>query len=105
MVLLVAYNNVALIIGINKYVKVDYKADLMETHDAIDNIEKKILEEFGVNLTIHMDPIQTDNEEVNRLKEIVTNTINNIDPILHIHDFRVVFGPTHTNILFDIVTL
>lgn len=41
MVLLVAYNNVALIIGINKYVKVDYKADLMETHDAIDNIEKK----------------------------------------------------------------
>ena len=81
MVLLVAYNNVALIIGINKYVKVDYKADLMETHDAIDNIEKKILEEFGVNLTIH------------------------IDPILNIHDFRVVFGPTHTNILFDIVTL
>ena len=46
MVLLVAYNNVALIIGINKYVKVDYKADLMETHDAIDNIEKKIIEEL-----------------------------------------------------------
>ena len=85
------------------HVEVDYKADLMATHDAIDNIEKKVLEEFGVNLTVHMDPIQTDNEEVNKLRKIVTETIYGIDPILNIHDFRVVFGPTHTNILFDIV--
>ena len=85
------------------HVEVDSNANLMETHDSIDNIEKRVLEEFGVQLTVHMDPIQTDNPEVNRLRELVTETINKIDNILSIHDFRVVFGPTHTNILFDIV--
>ena len=50
-----------------------------------------------------MDPIETDNEEVNNLRKIVTETIYNIDNVLNIHDFRVVKGPTHTNILFDIV--
>ena len=85
------------------HVEVDSNADLMETHDAIDNIERNVLYEFGVNLTVHMDPIQTDNPEVNRLKNIITEAIHNIDKVLSIHDFRVVFGPTHTNILFDIV--
>ena len=85
------------------HVEVDSKANLMETHDAIDNIERNVLLEFGVNLTIHMDPIETDNEEVNRLKSIITKTVHEIDEVLSIHDFRVVFGPTHNNILFDIV--
>ena len=85
------------------HVEVDSKADLMETHDAIDNIEKKIFTNHGVYLTVHMDPIETDNEEVNNLRKVVTETIHNIDSVLSIHDFRVVKGPTHTNILFDIV--
>lgn len=85
------------------HVEVDSKADLMATHDAIDNIEKDIFMNHGVYLTIHMDPIETDNEEVNNLRKIVSETIHNIDSVLNIHDFRVVKGPTHTNILFDIV--
>ena len=84
------------------HVEVDSKADLMATHDAIDNIEKDIFMNHGVYLTIHMDPIETDNEEVNNLRKIVSETIHNIDSVLNIHDFRVVYGDTHTNILFDV---
>jgi cation diffusion facilitator family transporter len=85
------------------HVEVDSKQDLLEIHDVIDNIEKAVMTEFGVALTIHMDPIQTDNEEINLLREKVKTAIKTVSPCLSIHDFRVVIGPTHTNILFDMV--
>ena len=85
------------------HVEVDSNGDILEVHDAIDNIEKAVFNEFGVALTIHMDPIQIDNEEINELRERVKNAIHSISCRLSIHDFRVVVGPTHTNILFDMV--
>ena len=83
--------------------KSSLSGEIVVVYVVLCSIKFDLLEEFGVNLTVHMDPIQTDNEEVNKLRKIVTETIYGIDPILNIHDFRVVFGPTHTNILFDIV--
>ena len=85
------------------HVEVDAKQDMLEIHDIIDNIERSVLKEFGVELTIHMDPIQTDNEEINELRTRVKEAVKSISNRLSIHDFRVVIGPTHTNIIFDMV--
>ena len=85
------------------HVEVDANGDILEVHDEIDNIEKAVYNQFGALVTIHMDPIQTDNEEINELKKRVEKAIYEIDNNLSFHDFRVVIGPTHTNILFDIV--
>lgn len=84
------------------HIEVDKNRDFIESHDMIDNIEKHIFSELGVQTTIHMDPIVTDNEEVNKLKELVRASVKEIDERLDIHDFRCVFGVTHTNVLFDI---
>lgn len=54
-------------------------------------------------MTIHMDPIETDNEQVNLSLDMIRNIILDIDPCLQIHDFRLVAGDTHTNLIFDIV--
>jgi cation diffusion facilitator family transporter len=85
------------------HVEVDANGDILKVHDEIDNIEKAVYNQFGALVTIHMDPIQTDNEEINELKKRVEKAIFEIDNNLSFHDFRVVIGPTHTNILFDIV--
>lgn len=85
------------------HVEVDAKSDLMLIHDVIDNIERNVFKEFGVELTIHMDPIQIDNEEINEIRNKVIAIVSEIDTSLSIHDFRVVIGPTHTNLIFDMV--
>lgn len=84
------------------HVEVDAAEDILVSHDMIDNIEKDINKQMGVQLVVHLDPVVTDNEEINELKEKVHKMVKQIDPLLSIHDFRVVFGKTHTNILFDI---
>ena len=75
----------------------------MISHDMIDNIERDFKEQLNIVLSIHLDPIETDNEEVNFNKEKVSLILKNIDENLSFHDFRMVFGETHTNILFDVV--
>lgn len=85
------------------HVEIDANMKMLDAHDAIDNIEKRINEEYGVELTVHMDPIQIDNEEINALRVRVKEAVRNIDKLLSMHDFRVVIGPTHTNIIFDLV--
>ncbi len=84
------------------HVEVDGRADLFKSHDMIDNIEVGIMEKFGIMATIHMDPISPEDEFVLSLKEYTKNAIKNIDGRLSIHDFRVVHGDTHTNLIFDI---
>ena len=83
--------------------EVDSAVDVNVSHDMIDNIEKDFLEEKNINLVIHLDPINTKCEETNRLKERVSNGLYRIDPSLKFHDFRIVKGNTHTNLIFDIV--
>lgn len=88
---------------ISLHAEVPADADLLETHDAIDNIERRLRQELNCEAVIHMDPILTDDETTNRLKKIVADLLSTIGEGVSIHDFRVVTGPTHTNLIFDIV--
>ena len=84
------------------HVEVDGKADVFETHDMIDNIERKLRHDCGIEATIHMDPIVTDDERVTRLRARVEAAVREVDPALRIHDFRFVEGATHSNLIFDV---
>ena len=75
--------------------------DIFVLHDVIDSIEKELQEKLGCNAVIHMDPIATDDETVNAMKEKVLEAVGKISPEITIHDFRIVHGPTHTNVIFD----
>ena len=85
------------------HAEVDGKDDIYELHDMIDNVERRIKNDFGISCTIHMDPIVTSDEEVNALKRFLENVLHEIGYDFSIHDFRVVIGATHTNLIFDIV--
>lgn len=85
------------------HVEIDSKMDIMKAHDMMDNIEKDFKDELGISLTIHMDPIVVGDPEIDMLQTKVVQAIHNLDKELKIHDFRVVKGITHTNILFDCI--
>lgn len=85
------------------HVEVDGYSDMFVAHDIIDNIEDEISHKYGVELTIHMDPIDTKNKEIPLLKEKITSILEGIDKDIKFHDLRLVAGPSHTNILFDVV--
>ena len=84
------------------HVEVDGKVDVFESHDMIDNIERDLRRDCGIEATIHMDPVVTDDERINALKPLVQRAVEEIDSSLRIHDFRFVEGATHTNLIFDI---
>ena len=84
------------------HAEVDGKGDFFEAHDLIDNIEKQLFAEYNITCTIHMDPIVTDDEHINQLKEKTQAAVKKIDEQFRIHDFRCVAGPTHTNLIFDV---
>ena len=85
------------------HTEVDGKGDFFTLHDAIDNIERELTAECGCHATIHMDPIESDNETVLAMREKVAELVKRIDPAITIHDFRLVPGKTHTNVIFDAV--
>jgi len=85
------------------HAEVDGKGDVFLLHDAIDNIEKDIYNEHGILCTIHMDPISTDDEEVNKLRAFTEEVVKTVCGAASIHDFRTVVGKTHTNLIFDVV--
>ena len=84
------------------HVEVDGEANVYHMHDVIDNIEKRLHDELGIIATIHMDPVVTNDETVNALREMTTEILTGIDERLSMHDFRVVAGPSHTNLIFDV---
>ena len=85
------------------HAEVDGKKDIYQLHDMIDNLERDIKEKLGIACTIHMDPIVTDDEAVVSLKMFLHQTMTECGIELDIHDFRVVIGESHTNLIFDIV--
>ena len=84
------------------HAEVDGRENFFEVHDLVDNIEKQLLAEHNITCTIHLDPVVTDDEQINALKLEVENVVKGINEKLRIHDFRCVVGPTHTNLIFDI---
>ena len=88
---------------ISLHAEVPAHGNLLEIHDEIDNIEKELQDKLFCTATIHMDPIVTNDARINGLKDKVTALVQEIEPGLDIHDFRVVEGNTHANIIFDIV--
>ena len=85
------------------HAEVPQDADILDAHDAIDHIEREIKEKFGIETTVHMDPIATADEKINQLRRQVADLARVVEPEMTIHDFRVVRGPTHTNVIFDAV--
>lgn len=88
---------------ISLHAEVSAKADILTIHDVIDNAESRLSGELGCIAVIHMDPVVTDDAFTNELCERITALVGGVDPQLTLHDFRVVPGPTHTNIIFDVV--
>lgn len=86
---------------ISLHAEVSDHADLIEAHDAIDNLEKELAHELGCDAVIHMDPIAADDEETKTAKNEAQKRVREIDERITIHDFRMVKGPTHTNVIFD----
>lgn len=76
---------------------------IMEIHDVIDIIERDIFNEFGMIISIHMDPIVVDDEKINALRKMTSDLVTEMSEEMSIHDFRVVDGPTHTNLIFDLI--
>ncbi len=85
------------------HAEVDGSDDIYKLHDMIDNVERRMKEELNITCTIHMDPIVTNDETVNSLKEMLLGVISEEQLSVDIHDFRVVVGETHTNMIFDVV--
>ena len=85
------------------HVELPSDLDVMIGHDITDVIEQDIYNEMGIQLTVHYDPIDTNNERVMELRELSETIIKAMDERFMLHDFRIVEGPTHTNIIFDMV--
>lgn len=85
------------------HVEVPQDVEITKSHDVIDNIEHDFWNEMHVRITIHMDPVDTKNEKLAELKLRAQNALANLDEELSLHDFRIVSGQTHTNMLFDVV--
>ena len=85
------------------HVEVDASKDVIVTHDSIDNIEKECLQKLKIQTVIHMDPVVINDPQRNHFKEVVAEALKEVNPDLHFHDFRIVSGPTHVNLVFDIV--
>lgn len=88
---------------ISLHAEVPAEGNMMSLHDVIDNLEMKLREELGCLTTIHMDPVVTTDERVTELKEQCIELVRGIGDKLTLHDFRVVFGDSHTNMIFDVV--
>lgn len=85
------------------HAEVPADCDIVEAHDVIDNIEKRISEELKIVICIHMDPIVVNDEEVDRYKELTRGILNELNSEYSFHDFKMVKGPSHTNLIFDLV--
>lgn len=86
---------------ISLHAEVPADGNLLEIHDIVDHIENDLREELGCDATIHMDPIVTSDVHILELKQELMEIVKQIDGIISVHDFRVVEGPTHTNLIFD----
>ena len=76
---------------------------MVELHEIIDNVERGLAEQYNCLATIHMDPVVTTSEKVNMLKAECEKIVKSIDEKFTMHDFRIVEGKSHVNVIFDVV--
>jgi cation diffusion facilitator family transporter len=88
---------------ISLHAEVSASENVLELHDEIDNVERELKERLGCEAVIHMDPIVTDDGITEETRQRVQALVHCIDDAVNIHDFRMVAGPTHTNVIFDAV--
>ncbi len=88
---------------ISLHAEVSASENVLELHDEIDNVESELREKLGCEAVIHMDPIVTDDGITEETRERVAALVHCIDDAINIHDFRMVAGPSHTNVIFDAV--
>lgn len=85
------------------HIEVDADGDLMKSHDMIDNIERLVKKSLNIEFVAHMDPVKTNDPLINKLRTVISEAFAPLEGVESIHDFRIVPGPTHTNIIFDVV--
>ena len=85
------------------HVEMDRREDPMECHEIIDDLERECLKSHGVHLVIHYDPVVTDDPELDRMHVRVEQLLHTYDIRLGVHDFRMVPGKGHVNLIFDVV--
>jgi divalent metal cation (Fe/Co/Zn/Cd) transporter len=85
------------------HVEVDAAENVMVSHDMVDNIEQEVADSLDIMLVVHMDPIDKDNPEVVLLRRELSQALKTLEFVVGIHDLRIVSGPTHTNVIFDVV--
>ena len=88
---------------VSLHAEVPGNGDIFELHDAIDTAEYELQKELGCTAVIHMDPISTDDSKVNTMRAALTEAVGALGLGITVHDFRIVDGPTHTNVIFDAV--
>jgi cation diffusion facilitator family transporter len=88
---------------ITLHAEVPEDGDMLTLHDVIDNIEHDLRDELGCWAVIHMDPISSDDDDMNRLKKLIEEKLITMGDGITTHDFRMVRGPTHTNVIFDVM--
>ena len=88
---------------ISLHAEVPAEGNILDIHDEIDNVEKELQDTLGCHAVIHMDPVVTTDALVDKTKQQVAELVRCIDESISIHDFRMVVGPTHTNVIFDAV--
>lgn len=88
---------------ITLHAEVPSAGDLLDMHDAIDLAERALQEKFLCHATIHLDPVAVDDMHTQDLRQKVAELVKTIDDKFTIHDFRMVEGPSHTNLIFDVV--
>ena len=84
------------------HIEMDRNEDAVECHEIIDDMERTMLKEHGIHLVVHYDPVVADDPAADRMRNLVTGILHVRDPRLSIHDFRMVPGTGHTNLLFDL---
>lgn len=89
---------------ISLHAEVPANGNILHLHDTIDRIEQQLGNDLNCEAVIHMDPILTDDEQTREYRDIVLQVLAKMEGDLQIHDFRIVKGPTHTNLIFDVVT-
>ncbi len=85
------------------HIEVDANGDLMESHDMIDVIERHVKDSLKIEFVAHMDPVYTNDPLIIQMRDVIEKALDPLEGVESIHDFRIVPGPTHTNIIFDAV--